>query len=119
MKKKKTELTEAKAKVNVEAVVIRPKELIAEWCKKEKIELKGKPRHIHKYAYVVGYAAPLCLVVATCWIESEPQVRDFDKANPLTTMNLFDKRLKPGDWCITAYINHGGCGERIAIPLGV
>jgi hypothetical protein len=102
----------------LDTIVIRPKQLIKDWCIKHNIKVK-RIRHIHKHAYVIGYAAPLCLVVATCWMESEPQCKEFDKVNPLNTLHTFDKTLKPGDWCITGYICTEGRQETIAIPYGV
>lgn len=88
------------------------------WCKKQKIALTSAPRHIHARSYVVGYAAPSCLIVAECWADSEPQMKQMNKENPLRSIRKFDPSLKAGDWCITAYITYPGVGEPIAIPLG-
>lgn len=87
------------------------------WCKKKKIKLIAKPRHVHPRAYVVGSAAESCLVVAECWADSEPQLKGMNKTHPLRLINTFDTALKAGDWCITAYICYAGCQEPIAIPL--
>ena len=87
------------------------------WCRHRKIALTSTPRHLHPRAFVVGYAAPGCLIVARPWLDSEPQVRKFDKASPLTTIRHFDNSLKAGDWCITAYVTREGCQETIAVPL--
>lgn len=81
------------------------------------MELKGAPSHVHPRSYVVGYAAPLCLVVAECWADSESQMQDFNQKYPLRTVHKFDHSLKAGDWCITAYVSTAGCGEPVAIPL--
>lgn len=88
------------------------------WLKKDKPEQSVEGiRHIHARAYVVGHAAPGCLVVATPWVDSEPQCRDFDKGNPLGIIRRFDQSLKAGDWCATAYVSAPGIGERVAIPV--
>ena len=90
---------------------------IKKWCRAHKLKLVSEPRHVHPVAYVIGYAAPKCLVVAVPWIDSEPQCRDFDKQNPLTTIHTFDDSLRPGDWCYTAYVCHSGMQEHVAIPV--
>lgn len=87
------------------------------WCKKNRLKLIAKPRHIHPRAYVIGHAAPRCLIVAYCWADSEPHLRDFDRDNPLKTIHTFDSKLKAGDWCITAYVCTDGRQENVAIPL--
>jgi hypothetical protein len=87
------------------------------WCEDQGLELIAAPRHVHPRSYVVGHAAPLCLVVAQCWADSEPQTREFDKENPLRTIHTFDDGLRAGDWCVTAYVVHGGIGEPVAVPL--
>ena len=90
---------------------------IQEWCKKQKINLLTKQRHVHARAYVVGYASSACLIVARCWVDSEPQTKEWDKKYPLQIIHKFDSSLKAGDWCITAYINTIGSGESVAIPI--
>lgn len=99
----------------------RHKEAIAEiqsWCKKNKLELKGKPRHVHPRAYVVGYASAGCLIVSRCWTDSEPHLRQHDKQYPLSIINTFDNSLEAGDWCITAYGSFEGRGGwPVAIPI--
>ncbi len=88
------------------------------WCKKNKLALKGKPRHVHPRAYVVGYAASSCLIVSRCWTDSEPHLREHDKLYPLSMINEFDHSLKAGDWCITGYGSFEGRGcWSIAIPV--
>ena len=89
------------------------------WCAKKKIKLVGKPRHVHARSYVIGHAAPLCLVVSQCWTESEPHLQDFDRKHPLNIVHKFDDSLRPGDWCITAYISTSSACEDIAIPIPV
>lgn len=90
---------------------------IRKWCRGRKLKLTGAPRHIQPRAYVIGYAAPSCLIVAIPWVDSEPQCRAFDKNNPLKTVRTFDDTLKPGDWCSTAYVCYRGIGETVAIPV--
>jgi len=90
---------------------------IKKWCRARKLTLSQEPCHIHARAYVVGYAAPQCLVVAVPWVDSEPQLRSFDKENPLTTLNTFDVSLMPGDWCSTAYVCYEGVQETVAIQV--
>jgi hypothetical protein len=87
------------------------------WCKKNKVKLVGGVRHVYPRSYVVGHAAPLCLIVAECWADSEPQVFEFNRKHPLATIYRFDPSLKAGDWCITAYITTAGTGERVAVPI--
>lgn len=92
---------------------------IEAWCKKRKnLRLTQKPRHVHPRAYVVGYAASKCLIVARCWADSEPHLKQWDKQYPLQTINEFDESLKPGDWCITGYgsFEHRG-GWSVAVPI--
>jgi hypothetical protein len=90
---------------------------VKKWCRKKKLKVTGEPRHIHPRAYVIGHAAPRCLVVAVPWPDSEPQCRESDKANPLTTLHTFDDTLKAGDWCATAYVCHGDVQETVAIHV--
>ena len=87
------------------------------WCKKNKIKLVGEVRHVHPRSYVIGRVAPLCLIVAECWADSEPQMLELTRQHPLTTVHTFDPSLKTGDWCITAYISTLGTGERVAVPI--
>lgn len=86
------------------------------WCRAKKIKPIGKPRHVYPRAYVVGHAAPLCLIVAVPWPDAEPQLCDIKKANPLTTIHEFDKSLKAGDWCSVGYIVTAGWAQPVAIP---
>ena len=86
----------------------RHKEAVAAiqaWCKKNKMKLIKKPRHVYPRAYVVGYAAPKCLIVSKCWTDSEPHLREHTKLYPLGTINNFDDSLKAGDWCIVGYVS--------------
>jgi hypothetical protein len=86
------------------------------WCKKD-----GRPAdavlHVHPRAYVVGRAAPLCLVVTHPWQDSEPQCKDFDRRHPLNVLHRFDKSLDAGMWCATAYVVTAGCSETVAVPF--
>ena len=90
---------------------------IQQWCKKQKMELIKKPRHLHSRSYVVGYAAPYCLIVSNCWADSEPQTKDWNKKYPLEIIRRFDESLKAGDWCITAYVSTIHSSEFVAIPI--
>ena len=90
---------------------------IQDWCKKQKMKLISKPRHVHPRAYVVGHAASSCLIVARCWAYSEPQKKEWDKKYPLQVVRKFDDSLKAGDWCITAYVSTTGSGEPVAISI--
>ncbi len=88
------------------------------WCKFNKIKLIRKPSHVHPRSYVVGLAAPACLVVAECWADSEAQLKDFNRQYPLRTIYRFSQSLKPGDWCITAYVCTEHWQECVAIKIG-
>ena len=89
---------------------------IHNWCRES-----GKPaeqiRHVHPRAYVIGRTAPLCLIVAEPWVDSEPQCQEFDRLHPLATVHLFDTSLDAGMWCTTGYVVRNGCGEIVAIPV--
>lgn len=74
-------------------------------------------RHIHPRAYVIGYAAQCCLVVAVPWPDSEPQMQLDDLACPLKLVHTFDHSLRAGHWCSVAYVCHGSCGESVAVPV--
>ena len=84
------------------------------WCKKQ-----GAPadavRHVYPRAYVVGYAAPLCLVVARPSQDAEPQCREFDRMYPLAVVRTFDPALDAGMWCAIAYVVRSGCSETVAV----
>lgn len=80
---------------------------------------KGKTvqavKHVHPRAYVIGRTAPGCLIVCVPWQDSEPQCRDFDRRNPMSSIYLFDDDLKAGDWCATGYIVTPGACETVAV----
>lgn len=86
------------------------------WCVKN-----GKPaeivRHVHPRAYVVGRAAPYCLVVSVPWQDSEPQVQEDDRRYPLDVLHTFDAALDAGMWCATAYVVRGGVQETVAVQF--
>lgn len=88
------------------------------WAESKGLKLISKPRHVYPRAFVVGYAAPLCLIVSVPWQDAEPQCRDFDRRNPLKTIHTFDASLKAGDWCAVAYVCASGRQECIAVPFG-
>lgn len=87
------------------------------WARKNIKSPIRKLSHISPTCYVIGFAAPGCLIIARPWMDAEPQVRDFQKSNPLDIVRNFDRSLKPGDWCIAAYVSTDGCGESYAIPV--
>lgn len=98
-------------------LVTETKKRLTAWYKKTTKVTPISISHIHPRAYVVGKAGGLCLVVATPWVDSEKQVRDFDKENGLKTIRMFDKSLKAGDWCSAGYVSTASVGETIAIPV--
>lgn len=89
---------------------------IQAWCR-EHGEPAEQIRHVHPRAYVVGRAAPLCLIVSEPYVDSEPQCQEFNRANPLATVHRFDASLDAGMWCTTGYVVRNGCSERVAIPV--
>ena len=91
------------------------RQLIGNWLAKNKVKLISKLRHVHPRCYVIGYAAPMCLIVAKSWKDSEPQCAEFDKENPIETLHTFDKTLKAGDWCAVAYYCTTGKQEHVAV----
>lgn len=86
------------------------------WCDKCGIKVT-RIRHIHPICYVVGLAAPQCLIVAYPWIHAEKHMREWEKENPLNIINIFDKELKAGDWCSIGYIVTNSYSQLVAIPL--
>ena len=76
-------------------------------------------RHIHPRAYVIGRVAPMCLIVAVPWQDSEPQCMDFDRRNPLSIIHTFDGSLQAGDWCAAGYIVTSGGSETVAVRFEV
>ena len=44
-------------------------------------------------------------LAATPWMDAEPQVKSISRENTLATVHMFDKSLKAGDWCATAYVS--------------
>ncbi len=88
------------------------------WCEKNGGPVKSV-HHIHPRCYVVGRAAPLCLIVAKPWQDSEAQCKDFDRRNPLDTLRTFDDALDAGMWCATAYVVREGCQETVAVRFDV
>lgn len=93
------------------------KTAILNWCVKNDIREISRISHLSSHCFVVGYAAPRCLIVANPWMDSEPQVALFDKENPFTLVRQFDKSLRANDWCITAYVCSLSGQENIAIPI--
>ena len=97
----------------------RAKEIIKEWLKKN-VDNYGEIKNFSHWqfrSYVIGYAAPACLIVAGCWVDAEPQIRKDCKKYPMNTIHLFDNSLKAGDWCFTCYISSESIGQEIALPL--
>jgi hypothetical protein len=93
------------------------KEAVTKWYERQH---RGKAvlsvSHIN-FGYVIGYAAPGCLIVAVPWMTAEPLVREWDRDNPLKIFHTFDPALRAGDWCISAYVRREGCGEPVAISI--
>mgnify|MGYP001000142046 CR=1 FL=1 len=56
---------------------------IRKFCKAKGWKIKGPVRHLHTMAYVVGYAASKCLIVACPWPQSEKHMREWDRLHPL------------------------------------
>lgn len=86
------------------------------WCKKN-----GNPantvRHIHPRVFVIGKAAPRCLIVSRPWQDSEKHLQEFDRAHPLDVLHTFDASLDAGMWCATAYVVRNGVQETVAVPF--
>jgi len=93
----------------------RARQRVKAWCESSGIELSGKIRHVFPLAYVVGRAAPKCLIVARPWFHSEPQVEVFNRENPLQTVHDFDDTLTAGDWCTTAYVTTTSWSGTVAV----
>lgn len=90
------------------------RQLIGNWLAKKKI----KPvvmRHVYPRCYVIGYAAPMALIVTRPWVDSEPHMSSFNKENPLEVVRCFDETLRPGDWCATAYVSTESSGQPVAV----
>ena len=90
------------------------------WFKRQNRDpITGELRHIQPLCYVVGLAAPQCLVVAEPWPDSELHMQSDTKKYPLRNVRLFDPSLKAGDWCSTAHVSTAVSGETVAIPAVV
>ena len=87
---------------------------VRKWCEENGYQAK-EIRHVHPRAFVIGKAAPKCLIVSRPWQDSEPQCQEFDKANPLDIIRTFDHRLDAGMWCATAYVVTDFGGDTVAI----
>ena len=87
---------------------------VRDWCART-----GDPAksilHVHPRVYVIGRAAPGCLIVARPWQDSERYRQDFDRANPIQQIHEFDKSLDAGMWCATAYVVRPGSSEPVAV----
>ena len=90
---------------------------IQAWCAKRKLTLVGRPCHVYPRAYVLGSVASECLVVAEPWADAEPQMRDLIETHSLRTVRVFDRSLRAGMWCTTAYVCQRDAQETVAIPL--
>lgn len=90
---------------------------IRRYCKARGWKIIRPVRHIHTMAYVVGYAASQCLVIACAWPQSEKHLRDWDRKYPLRTVNEFDPTLKAGDWCHVGYVTTHGSQQLVAVPI--
>jgi hypothetical protein len=87
---------------------------VREWVSKQGKHAKSV-RHVYPRCYVVGRAAPMCLVITRPWQDSEPQCKDFDKKHPLCVVHTFDESLDAGMWCAAAYVVRDGCSETVAV----
>ncbi len=90
---------------------------IVKWCRTNGLKPIGPPRHVHPVAYVIGRAAPGCMVVAIPFTDSEPQCAEFNRNNPLQIVRLFASSLRAGDWCSIAYVHREGWSDNVAIPV--
>lgn len=86
------------------------------WCKTNSEPAK-EGRHVSPRSYVVGRAAPLCLVVTRPWQDAEPQCQEFDKRHPLAVLHTFDPALDTGMWCALAYVVRDGGSETVAVQF--
>ena len=84
------------------------------WCKKNG-GAATVVRHIHPRAFVIGKAAPRCLIVSRPWQDSEKNLQEFDRAHPLVVLHTFDASLDAGLWCATDYVVRGGVQETVAV----
>lgn len=90
---------------------------IRKFCKAKGWKIRGPIRHLHTMAYVVGYAASKCLIVACPWPQSEKHMREWDRLHPLNTCNEFDPSLKAGDWCHVGYVCTPMSSHIVAVPI--
>lgn len=88
------------------------------WAKHGNRERVGRVRHVHARGVVVGYAAPLCLVVRLDGRESEKHMREWQRKYPLSTVHKFDTNLREGDACYYGYVSTGTGGEPVAVVAG-
>jgi hypothetical protein len=94
------------------------KTAVLAWCAKYRKEWRVcSVSHVYPVAFVIGYAAPLCLVVSRPWTEAEPHMAEFCRDNPLDTVREFDSSLRAGDWCAVAYVSTESRGTLVAVPL--
>lgn len=84
------------------------------WCEAQGIEVQ-QIAHIYPRAYVLGKAAPRCMVLAVPWQDSEPLCKALDKLRPLQLISLFDEGLAAGMWCAAAYVVSPGAGQMVAV----
>jgi len=84
------------------------------WCKRQ-----GRPattvRHVFPRAYIIGRAAPMCMVVSCPWQDAEPQCQEFCRGNPLAVLHNFESGLEAGRWCAVAYVVRGDVSETVAV----
>lgn len=95
----------------------RVKAAAVAWMKKRGKRVTAV-HHIYPRAYVIGRAAPGCLVAASPWMDAEKHMAAWVSANPLNTVHLFDEGLVAGGWCSLAYVvTTEGCQQTIAIGV--
>lgn len=90
---------------------------VREFFEKEKPRTKiTLIRHIHPRCYVVARRADGCLVVAYPVADCEPHLQKIARTSGVSqTVHIFDKDLQVGDWCSTAYVVYGDCGQPVAV----
>lgn len=103
------------AKTKLEKATVKA---IRDWCIANNDKPISRLRHVYPRCYVLGRAAESCLIVACPPIDAEPQIKKARKVlteDGSTSIHLFDKTLKAGDWCSVAYVCFSPRQERVAI----
>lgn len=96
----------------------RAKKAIFDWH--ERHHRRGaacRVTNVHPRAYVIGYAAPGCIIVAIPWMDSSRLLREFTRDNPLKQVHLFDDRIEAGDWVYYGYVRTDQYGQLCAVKI--